>query len=81
MKFTVSPMTCGSCVRTITLAIQSIDPRAEVVVDLDRRTVGVAGMLVAAQAVEALAAAGFHAEPAGETTPSSPAGCCGTCHA
>lgn len=81
MKFTVSPMTCHRCVQTITRAIQAIDPRAEVAVDLGQHTVEIAGMLVAAQAVEAMAAAGFRAEPLGATAPASSGGCCGTCQA
>lgn len=88
MKFNVRPMTCGRCVRTITQAIQAIDPRAEVNVDLDQGTVAISGLLAAGQAVEAIEAAGYHAEPVEPDAERVPAaggspggGCCGTCHA
>ncbi|MFM8901510.1 MAG: heavy-metal-associated domain-containing protein [Burkholderiales bacterium] len=34
MEFTLPTMTCGHCVRTVTEAIQQLDPNAKVTIDL-----------------------------------------------
>ena len=41
MKFQIDNMTCGGCARSVTKAIQKVDPAAEVEIDLDRRLVEV----------------------------------------
>ncbi len=80
MKFSVSPMTCGSCVRRITEALRGIDPAARVEVDMAAGSVEAAGGFDAAAVVAALAGLGYRAVPAGaDAVPASTAGCCGTC--
>lgn len=76
MIYNVSPLTCGSCVRTITNALHAIDPAARVHVDLAAGTVGVEGVLDTDTVIAALAVHGYDAKSAGAV-----ASCCGTCHA
>lgn len=42
-RFHVSGMSCGHCVRSVTEAVQGIDPTAKVAVDLQAKTVTVNG--------------------------------------
>ncbi len=79
MIYNVSPLTCGRCVRTITDALQAIDPAARVHVDLAAGTVDVDGALDADTVVAALAVHGYEAKTAADIDPT--AGCCGSCHA
>ena len=81
MQFHVPSMTCGHCVRTITHAIQALDPQARVEVDLDAQRVAVAGALSSDQVVAALAAQDYAATPINGAAPAtaSAGGCCGTC--
>ena len=41
MQFHIENMTCGGCVRSVTKAIQSVDPAAEVSADPGTHTVDV----------------------------------------
>ena len=41
MEFTVNGMSCGHCVRSVTSAIQQLDPSAVLSVDLDAKSVTV----------------------------------------
>lgn len=41
MQFHVENMTCGGCARSVTKAIQTVDPAAEVTADPDSRRVEV----------------------------------------
>jgi copper chaperone len=41
VRFSVDKMSCGHCVRAITLAVQAVDPQAKVDVDLPSGTVSV----------------------------------------
>ena len=78
MKYSVSPLTCGRCVRSITEALQAVDSSARVHVDLEAGTVEADGAFDAATVVATLAAIGYQATPG----PAAAAGsCCGTCHA
>lgn len=43
IEFKVEGMTCNHCVRTVTRAVQSVDPGAEVNVDLEGGKVRVKG--------------------------------------
>lgn len=79
MKYDVHPLTCGRCVRSITEALQGLDPSARVHVDLAAGTVDAEGNFDAAGVVSTLAAIGYHATPAA-AAPRSGGGCCGTCH-
>ena len=80
MKYSVSPLTCGSCVRTITEALQSIDPKAAVAVDVAAGTIDADGDFDAAAVVSALAAHRYQAVPLPAVAGTlAPATCCGTC--
>ena len=86
MKYNVSPLTCGRCVRRITEALQAIDSGARVDVDLAAGTVEAEGILDVATVVTTLAAIGYEASPAtpveaADIARPANAGCCGTCHA
>ncbi|KAG1183227.1 hypothetical protein G6F35_015403 [Rhizopus arrhizus] len=54
MNLVVEGMTCGHCVRTVTQAIQALDPHAQVDVDLGSGVVKIEGLLAVEQAVEAI---------------------------
>ena len=75
MKYSVSPLTCGRCVRTVTEALQSIDPGATVAVDVAAGMVDADGAFDAAAVSSALAAHGYQAVPfpaiAGAPAPAS----------
>lgn len=81
MKYSVSPLTCGRCVRRITEALQSVDSGARVQVDLAAGTVEADGAFDATTVVATLAAVGYQAIPAAATADSGAGSCCGTCHA
>lgn len=80
MIYNVSPLTCGRCVRTITDALQAVDPAAKVHVDLAAGTVEVDGVLDSDTVIATLSLHGYDARTAGDIAPAA-AGCCGTCHA
>jgi copper chaperone len=61
MQFHIENMTCGGCVRGVTRAIQSVDPKAEVSADLTERKVDVTSAAPRDNLVTALADAGFAA--------------------
>ena len=86
MKLTVEGMTCGHCVRTITAALQQLDPSARVDVDLADAEVRVAGDIDAEAATRAIEDAGYSvvsiAEAAiADDAPPAARNCCGSCHA
>ncbi|CAG9183792.1 heavy-metal-associated domain-containing protein [Cupriavidus respiraculi] len=59
MQFHIDDMTCGGCARTVTKAIQMIDPTASVVTDPPTRLVRVQSSASEEQIVTALREAGF----------------------
>lgn len=61
MQFQIENMTCGGCVRGVTRAIQSVDPKAEVAADLASHKVEVTSTAPRDTLVSALADAGFAA--------------------
>ena len=77
MIYNVSPITCGQCVRTITQALQAIDPGARVHVDIAEGTVDVDGALDSDTVIATLALHGYDASSGGNLAPA--ASCCGTC--
>ncbi|HZH44234.1 MAG TPA: heavy-metal-associated domain-containing protein [Lysobacter sp.] len=85
MKLTVEGMTCGHCVRSITTAIQALEPGARVSVDLDARSVAIQGVLGADAARAAIEAEGYTVvavdADAGLAEAAPAKSCCGTCHA
>jgi copper chaperone CopZ len=63
MLFSVTNMTCGGCVHSITKAIQAADPKALVAADLEARRVVVETSLNAGEIEAVLASAGYQAQP------------------
>jgi copper chaperone len=59
MKFHIDNMTCGGCARTVTRAIQSVDPDARIDTDPPSRLVKVDTAALQEQVVAALREAGF----------------------
>lgn len=61
MRFHIENMTCGGCARSVTKAIQSVDPAAKIDVDQTARNVVVTTSTGAGDIVRALEAAGYPA--------------------
>ena len=59
MQFHIENMTCGGCARSVTKAIQSVDPAAEVKADPSSHTVDVVTQAPRAKLASALADAGY----------------------
>ena len=59
IELTVPNMACGACGKTITKAIQSIDPEAEVQTDPKTKRVTVESNASESSVREAIAAAGY----------------------
>lgn len=64
MQFHVEDMTCGGCARSVTRAIQALDPKAVVQADPPTRLLEVESSASAEQIVAALKAAGFSPQAA-----------------
>lgn len=62
LEFNVPQMSCGSCARAITNAVQSVDPAASVEVDLGKKRVAVHSKLGAEPIEAAIQEAGYQAE-------------------
>jgi len=65
VELKVEGMTCNHCVHAVTRAVKSVDPRAEVQVDLEAGTVKVDGQSPADALSRVINAAGYAASPAG----------------
>ncbi|MDP1576736.1 MAG: heavy-metal-associated domain-containing protein [Cypionkella sp.] len=59
MQFHIENMTCGGCARSVTKAIQSVDPAAEVKADPSTHTVEVTSSAPRDQLVNALTEVGY----------------------
>ena len=60
MKLIIDNMSCQHCVKTITKAINDIDPKAKVSVDLTKREVDIEGGTISQEAaIAAIDEAGF----------------------
>lgn len=59
MQFHLEDMHCGGCARTVTKAIQSLDPAARIVADPPNRRVEVQTSATREQVAAALREAGF----------------------
>jgi copper chaperone len=82
MQFEVENMSCGHCVRTITKALQRLDPAATVSVDLATKRVAAAGAFSAEAAIAAMAAEDYPARLLDDASPAAAASnCCGSCKA
>lgn len=62
IRFKVDNMSCGGCARAVTAALRSVDPQAEISVDLERREVTVASAAGANGVAGALRRAGFEGQ-------------------
>jgi len=60
MQFHIENMTCGGCVRSVTKAIQSVDPVAQVNADLATHKVDVTTTAPRAKLEAVLADVGFY---------------------
>ena len=59
LRFQVQGMSCGHCVAAITKAVQAVDAKAQVQVDLAGKSVSVEGSDLRAAIVTAIADAGY----------------------
>ena len=59
IQFNIPQMSCGHCVRAVTQAVQEVDPRAAVQVDLGTKQVQVESTAERAKIQHALAEAGY----------------------
>jgi len=65
IELKVDGMTSNHCVHAVTRAVKSVDPEAEVRVDLEAGMVRVDGKSLAEALSKAIGAAGYAASPAG----------------
>ena len=63
ISFQVKDMHCGHCVRSITEAVQGLDPAARLKIDLDQHLVQVDAAADAAQLAAAIRQAGYTPVP------------------
>jgi copper chaperone len=61
LRLHVDNMSCQHCVRSVTKALQQLDPAAEVRVDLAQHQVELQGQIAAEAAIAALVAEGYPA--------------------
>ena len=59
MQFHIENMSCSGCARSVTKAIQSVDPDANVTVDSDARKIEVRSSATRDQLVSALTEVGY----------------------
>lgn len=64
VRFKVPAMTCGGCARSITRAIQSVDPAAKIDTNVPARLVTVETAANEESLVEVIREAGYEAEAA-----------------
>lgn len=58
-RYKVPNMTCGHCAGVVEKAVRSIDPKAQVTVDLGRQEVAIETGAAEAQIAEAIKSAGY----------------------
>jgi len=64
VRFKIPGMTCGGCARSITNAIQSVDPAAEIDTNVPERLVTIKTAADEQSLVEVIREAGYEAEAA-----------------
>jgi len=64
IEFLVPDMTCGHCVKTITSAVQAVEPAAQVQADLATHRVVVNGAAQTEAVRAAIQEAGYEVQPA-----------------
>jgi copper chaperone len=62
LKFKVTGMTCGHCVKAVTQAVQSVAPQAQVEVNLETGEVGITGATDPGAVIAAIAGEGYAIE-------------------
>jgi copper chaperone len=79
LELNVTGMTCGHCVHAVTQAVRTLDPQADVQVDLASKRVRVEGHSSAGELIAALGAAGYPATRAAGAAAAAATrkGCCG----
>ena len=75
-SFTVSDMTCGHCVSTITRAVAGADPSAKVRIDLGNRVVGIDSTKPASEFLAAIRAAGYSPVMGSNDNAATATSCC-----
>lgn len=65
LELDVTGMTCSHCVRAVTQAVRTVDPEAEVQIDLAAKRVRIQGRSKADKLIRVLGAAGYTARSAG----------------
>jgi copper chaperone len=82
VRFRVEDMTCGHCASKIARAVAAVDADAKVEVSLAQKLVRITSSAAEAELAEAIAEAGYAAEPVAEAAaaPARAAGgcCCGS---
>lgn len=64
-RYSVPDMTCGHCAQTIEKAVKSVDPQAEIAVDLTTKEVTVRSEADEARVAEMIRDAGYEPRPVG----------------
>lgn len=64
VRFEVNGMTCGGCARSITNAIESVDPTAKITTDVQQRLVTVETNAEESSIIEVIREAGYEAKAA-----------------
>lgn len=62
-RYSIPSMTCGHCAGTIDRAVKSIDPKAEVTIDLKTREVSIQSTAAEAAIATAIRSAGYVTVP------------------
>jgi len=62
-RYSVPDMTCGHCAQTIEKAVKSVDPHAEIAVDLTIKEVTVRSEADEARVAESIRDAGYEPRP------------------
>lgn len=62
LKFKVTGMTCGHCVKAVTKAVQGVAPQAQVEINLETGVVGITGATDAGVVSAAIAGEGYAIE-------------------
>jgi copper chaperone len=65
LRYSVPDMTCGHCAQAIEKAVKSVDPQAEVAVDLTTKEVTVRSEADEARVAETIRDAGYEPRPVG----------------
>ncbi len=62
LKFKVTHMTCGHCVRAVTQAVHSVAPQAQVEINLETGEVGITGATHTGAMIAAITEEGYTVE-------------------